>query len=149
MAWYGELKLNTNYELKLLQYIESQIGIPFEFGKNDCPLFIAGAIDAMQGTELRKKYTGKWHDQKSAWKYGREHGGFSKQLHKLGYKTIELPFIQTGDIILMEQKLAHEKKWHSIAVFAGSKVAIVTDTNGVEITNLNEVPNICEVLRWQ
>ena len=36
-----------NKHLELLEYIESQIGIPFEYGKHDCPLFIAGAIDVM------------------------------------------------------------------------------------------------------
>ncbi len=138
-----------NKELKLLKYIESQIGISFEYGINDCPLFASGAIDAMHGTKLREKYTGLWHDQKSAWRYATKYGSLSETLHKLGYKSIELPFIQTGDIIIMEQKLAKERKWHSIAVFTGSKVAIVTDVNGVEIISLNKVPNVCEVLRWQ
>lgn len=132
-----------------MKYIERQIGIPFEFGKQDCPLFIAGAIDAMRGTKLREKYTGLWHDRKSAWKYAKKHGGLSEQLKKLGYKPVEFPFIQTGDIIIMEQRLAHEKKWHSAAIFTGSKVAIVTDINGVEIIPLNKVPNAREVLRWQ
>jgi hypothetical protein len=137
-----------NKELKLIKYIESQIGVPFKYGKNDCPAFIAGAIDAMHGTNLRKKYTGLWHDQKSAWKYAKKNGSLAEQLKKLGCKPIEFPFIQTGDIIIMEQKLAHEKKWHSAAVFTSSKVAIITDVNGVEIIPLSKVPNICEVLRW-
>ena len=137
-----------NKELKLMNYIESQLGIPFEFGKQDCPLFVAGAIDAIHGTNLRKKYTGLWHDKKSAWQYARINGGLSEQLKGLGYKSVEFSFIQTGDIIVMEQKLAHEKKWHSAAIFTGSKVAIVTDINGVEIISLKKVPNILEVLRW-
>lgn len=142
-----------NKHLELLEYIESQIGIPFEYGKHDCPLFIAGAIDVMHSdkldTKLREKYTGKWHNQKTAWKYARRHGSMSEVCKKLGYIPVELSYIQTGDIIVMEQKLAHEKKWHSIAVFTGSKVAIMTDINGVELISVKEVPNICEVLRWE
>ena len=46
----------------------------------------------------------------------------------------------------MEQKLAHEKKWHAGAVFTGSKVAVLIDI-GVEVITLNKVPNLCEVLR--
>ncbi len=137
-------------ELKLIRYIESQIGTPFEYGSHDCPLFILGAIDAMHGTKLREKYTGLWHDKKSAWKHVKKHGTLAEQIKNLGCKIIiELPFIQTGDILIMEQRLAHEKKWHSAAIFTGSKVAIVTDINGVEIIALNKVPNVCEVLRWQ
>lgn len=141
--------LDFKKEIALIEYIESQMGLPFEFGKNDCPLFVAGAIDAMHDTKLRDKYTGLWHDKKSAWKYLRKNGGFSKVLYGLGFTLVELPYIQTGDIILMEQRLAHEKKWHSAAVFTGSKVAIMTDTNGVEIVNIDKVPNLCKVLRWQ
>lgn len=135
-------------ELKLLKYIENQIGIPFKFGVYDCPIFLAGAIDVMHNTKLREKYIGAWHDRKSAWKYAKKHGTLSEHLKKLGYVSIELPFIQTGDIIVMEQRLTHEKKWHSGGIFTGSKVAIMTDLNGVEIISLSEVPNVCEVLRW-
>lgn len=135
-------------ELKLIKYVESQIGVPFEYGKNDCPLFVCGAIDVMYSTQLRKKYTGLWHDKKSAWKYGRKYGSLSKTLRGLGCKPVEFPFIKTGDIIIMEQRLAHEKKWHSAAVFTGSKVAIVTNVKGVEIITLAELPNVCEVLKW-
>lgn len=135
--------------MTLIGYIESQIGIPFEYGVNDCPLFVAGAIDVMHNTKFKEKYAGKWHDKKTAWKFARKNGSMAEVLKNLGCITIELPFIQTGDIIIMEQKLAHEKKWHSIAVFTGSKVAIVTDTKGVELVSINKVPNVCEVLRWQ
>lgn len=133
--------MNKSYQL--LKYIESQIGIPFEFGKQDCHLFIAGAIDAMHDTNLREKYTGLWHDKKSAEKYAKKHCSLSEHVKKLGYKSVEFKFIQTGDIIILERILAYETG----AIFTGSKVAIVTDLNGVEIIPLNKVPNMCEVLR--
>jgi ribosomal protein L27 len=141
--------LNPSSEIALQEYVQEQLGKPFEFGYNDCPLFVAGAIDAMKGTELRDKYTGLWHSQASAWKYAKKNGDLSEQLKKLGFKTVELSHIQTGDVIVMEQRLAHEKKWRSVAVCIGSKVAIVRDDIGVEIVNIFKVPNITEVLRWQ
>ena len=141
--------MNPSSEIALHDYVQEQIGKPFEFGYNDCPLFVAGAIDAMKGTELRDKYTGLWHSQASAWKYAKKNGDLSEQLKKLGFETVELSHIQTGDVIVMEQRLAHEKKWRSVAVCVGSKVAIVRDDIGVEIVNIFKVPNITEVLRWQ
>ena len=141
--------MNPSSEIALHDYVQEQIGKPFEFGYNDCPLFVAGAIDAMKGTELRDKYTGLWHSQASAWKYAKKNGDLSEQLKKLGFETVELSHIQTGDVIVMEQRLAHEKKWRSVAVCIGSKVAIVRDDIGVEIVNIFKVPNITEVLRWQ
>ena len=49
----------------------------------------------------------------------------------------------------MEQRLAHEKKWRSVAVCLGSTVAIVRNDIGVEVINIAQVPNMTEVLRWQ
>ena len=141
--------MNPSSEIALQEYVQEQLGKPFEFGYNDCPLFVAGAIDAMKGTELRDKYTGLWHSQASAWKYAKKNGDLSEQLKKLGFETVELSHIQTGDVIVMEQRLAHEKKWRSVAVCVGSKVAIVRDDIGVEIVDIFKVPNITEVLRWQ
>ena len=57
--------------------------------------------------------------------------------------------MQTGDIIVMEQRLAHEKKWRSVAICIGSKVAVVTEENGVELVTINNIPNMTEVMRWQ
>lgn len=141
--------MNPSSEIALHNYVQEEIGKPFKFGVNDCPLFVAGAIDAMYKTSLRDEYTGKWKGQKSAWKYAKKHGDISEQLKSKGCVNVELTHIQTGDIIVMEQKLAHEKYWRSVAVCLGSTVAIVRDDIGVDIVTINQVPNLTEVLRWQ
>ena len=141
--------MNPESEIALHNYVQEEIGKPFKFGVNDCPLFVAGAIDAMKGTSLRDEYTGKWESQKSAWKYAKKHGDISEQLKSKGCVNVELTHIQTGDIIVMEQRLAHEKYWRSVAVCLGSTVAIVRDDIGVDVVTINQVPNLTEVLRWQ
>jgi len=141
--------VNPSSEIALHNYVQEEIGKPFKFGINDCPLFVAGAIDAMYKTSLRDEYTGKWKSQKSAWKYAKKHGDISEQLKSKGCINIELSHIQSGDIIVMEQRLAHEKYWRSVAVCLGSTVAIVRDDIGVDIVTINQVPNLTEVLRWQ
>ncbi len=141
--------MNPSSEIALHHYVQGEIGKPFKFGVNDCPLFVAGAIDAMYGTSLRDEYTGKWNTQKSAWKFARKNGDISEQLKSKGCVNVELTHIQTGDIIVMEQRLAHEKYWRSVAVCLGSTVAIVRDDIGVDIVSINQVPNLTEVLRWQ
>ena len=70
-------------------------------------------------------------------------------LKKYSFKSVDYQFMQTGDIIVMEQKLAHEKKWRSVAICIGSKVAVVTEENGVELVTINNIPNMTEVMRWQ
>lgn len=45
-----------NWESKLAAYLEN-VG-PFEWGKNDCCLFAANAVEAMTGVDPAKKYRG-------------------------------------------------------------------------------------------
>lgn len=141
--------MNPDKEQKLHAYVESQMGLPFKFGVNDCPLFTLGCMDVMHDTDRRKEFIGLWHDQKSAWKWAKKHGDIYDHLLKWGYKRVDIQFIQTGDIVIMEQNLAHAKKWRSVAVCLGSKVAIVTEDYGVIPVDLKEVPNIKGVVRWQ
>ncbi len=141
--------MNPNVEIKLKNYVESQIGLPFEFGVNDCPLFTLGAIDIMLDTEYKKDFIGKWKDQKSAWKYAKKHGDIYEHLLKWGFKRVNIQFMQIGDIIIMAQDLAHAKKWRSVAVCMGSQVAIVTEDYGVQLVNIRAVPNVTGVVRWQ
>ena len=141
--------MSPDVEIKLHNYVESQIGIPFKFGKNDCPLFTLGAVDVMLGTQYKKEFVGKWNDQKSAWKYAKKNGDIYHHLLKYGFKRVDIQFIQTGDILIMAQDLAHAKKWRSVAVCMGRKIAIVSMENGVELVDIRDVPNITGVVRWQ
>ena len=139
--------MSPDVEIKLHNYVESQIGIPFEFGVNDCPLFVLGAIDIIHGTEHKKEFIGKWTDQKTAWKYAKKNGDIYEHLLTWGYKRVDIQFIQIGDIIIMAQDLAHAKKWRSVAVCMGSKIAIVSNENGVELVDIRQVPNVTGVVR--
>lgn len=141
--------MSPDKEKKLHDYVESQMGLPFQFGVNDCPLFTLGCIDIMLDTDYRKDFLGKWTDQKSAWKYSKKHGDIYEHLLRWGFERENIQFIQTGDIIIMEQSLAHAKKWRSVAVCLGSKIAIVTEEYGVIPVGLGDVPNIKGVVRWQ
>jgi hypothetical protein len=135
-------------EIALIYYAQGQIGRPFEFGQHDCPLFVLGAMDIMTGDNRREQMTGLWHDQKSAWKYAKKHGDICDHLKKYSFKSVDYDLMQTGDIVVMEQRLAHEKKWRSVGVCLGAKVAIVTEQSGVELVAIKDVPNLIEVMRW-
>jgi hypothetical protein len=135
-------------EIKLHDYVQGEIGKVFEFGKHDCPLFVLGAMDIMTGDHRREEMTGLWHDQKSAWKYARKNGDICDHLKEYSFKSVDYQYMQTGDIVVMEQRLAHEKKWRSVAVCLGSKVAIMSEPNGVELIAIKDIPNMTEVMRW-
>lgn len=140
--------MSPDVEIRLHNYVETQIGIPFEFGVNDCPMFTLGAIDIMLGTDYKKSFVGKWDDQKSAWKYAKKNGDIYEHLLKWGFKRVDIQFVQIGDVIIMAQDLAHAKKWRSVAVCMGSKIAIVSNENGVELVDIRQVPNVTGVVRY-
>ena len=140
--------MNPDVEIKLHNYVETQIGLPFEFGVNDCPLFTLGAIDIMLDTNHRKDFLGKWKDQKSAWKYAKINGDIYEHLLKWGFKRVNIQYVHVGDIIIMAQDLAHAKKWRSVAVCMGSKIAIVSNENGVELVDIRQIPNVTGVVRY-
>jgi hypothetical protein len=140
--------MNTTQEIALHQYVGSLIGEPFCFGKNDCPLFAAGALDAMFGGDRKKRMTGLWNDKKSAWKYMRQNGSIADHLRAEGCVNVDLPYMRTGDFIIMSRRLAHEKRWHSVGIFLGRKIAIVTDDDGVILVDQQNLQGIDEVLRW-
>ena len=128
-----------------MEYVETQLSLPFELGKNDCILFVAGAIDAMQGSKLREKYTGLWETQSDVTVYQKHNKSVSEVLHEIGYEPVELNYIQTGDIIIIEQE---ENNLRTYAVLAGSKVAVFTEKGLISVP-INSIEKITEVLRCQ
>ena len=144
----GKTSVNPSKEIALHEYVQSEMGKPFKYGTHDCPLFAAGVLDIFAGTSHREELTGMWHDQKSAWRYMRKNGDIHTNLVNAGCVPVVDSHIQTGDFLCMEQKLAHEKKWHSVGVCIGSKAAILTEEDGVLIVAMSEVPNMTRAVRY-
>ena len=140
--------MNPDKEIAIHEYIQSQIEIPFEYGVHDCPLFAMGVLDILAETNYREEMSGKWHDQKSAWRYARKEQDIIEFFETAGCTEVEWAKMQTGDFVCMEQKLAHEKKWRSVAVCIGSKVATLTRDENLIILPISAVPNMVKVLRY-
>lgn len=141
--------MNPKQEIALHHYVQSKLGEPFQYGVNDCPLFVAGAIDVMYKTSLKEEFADKWNSKASAWKYVKQNGTISEHLKDKECSVVDFNHIQTGDIIVMEQLLSNEKQWRSVAVCLGSNAAIVRDDIGVDVVSIKSIPNVVEVLRWQ
>ena len=105
-----DIKKDINYNIKLQEFLSENDNTVFEYGKNDCLLFTAKAIEAMA---LDYKVV---DDVKSQFNY-RSQSGAAKALLKLGYKSpmemleanaIKLANIyqvKTGDIAIIKNEL--------------------------------------------
>lgn len=124
--------MNGDKEIALHDYVQSQIGIPFEYGVHDCALFSAGAIDIIAGTSIREKLTGLWKDKKTAIAYEKENG--IEEYLKERFTSIDKGHMQTGDVVLIDVK-----GWISTAICIGSKIAFLMD-KGLQIQSADTLP---------
>jgi hypothetical protein len=49
-----------DWEARLHDYLESVADAPFEYGRNDCALFVAGAVNAMTGHDFGAPFRGRY-----------------------------------------------------------------------------------------
>jgi len=124
--------VNGDKEVALHDYIQSQMGKPFEYGVHDCALFSAGAIDVIADSSIRDELTGLWNDKKSAIAYEKEHG--IEDYLKERFSSIDESHIQTGDVILIDMK-----GWISTSICIGSKIAFLMD-KGIQIQPIGSLP---------
>lgn len=68
------MKRKDTWHADLADYIVKQRAEPFEWGKNDCALFAAGAVFAMTGEDVAKQYRGKYKSLRGAIGTLRKHG---------------------------------------------------------------------------
>jgi len=60
------MKRIDTWDMALHEHVESRVGKPFEWGSNDCALFVCDGIQAMTGTDVAGDFRGKYTDQAGA-----------------------------------------------------------------------------------
>lgn len=95
------VKRRHDWRARLQSYLASVAREPFEYGRHDCALFAAGAVEAMTGSDLARGFRG----------YRTEKGGI-KKLRKKGYddqfafleatlREIPPAFAKVGDVAVV------------------------------------------------
>lgn len=138
--------MTPDKEIALHSYIQDQIGLPFEFGVNDCPLFAFGALDVLADTNHREEMLGLWNSKHQAWDYAKNHGTIKDHLVEWGCKEVKT-YAVTGDFVLLTSGTDYSKGWRSVAVYLGGKVAMMT-VDGVGIYSLERMPEVTGVVRY-
>lgn len=63
-----------DWQARLREYVAAQARAPFRYGKHDCALFAAGAVNAMTGVDLARGWRGKYRSLKRGLAMVREAG---------------------------------------------------------------------------
>jgi len=94
--------LNRRYDWasQMFSVIDAHINSPFEWGMNDCCLFVARVVDAMCGTKHEVELSKHYSDEASALLYIEQSGGIGKAVETyIGQsKTEGRP--KRGDVVL-------------------------------------------------
>lgn len=89
-------------ELRLQQFVRSEIGKPFEWGETNCLALALRAVDYLHGTTLHADHKHRMTSAKRAQAGTRKHGlaGVMRFLEKAGLVEVKPNFAQPGDILL-------------------------------------------------
>lgn len=75
--------------------------LPFEWGTNDCGLYIADAVKAMTGEDIAHDFRGKYKTETGAKRQlAKLYGGGLDKVMDAKLERIEVPFVQRGDVVL-------------------------------------------------
>jgi hypothetical protein len=95
-----------DWQKRLSEYIVRCTYTPFQYGSQDCGLFVAGAIEAMTGVDVAAQLRGRYTTRTTAFKaIGRMCGqptmaAAADHLARIhGFQEVQVPFAQRGDAV--------------------------------------------------
>ena len=103
----------VDWVTKLMDFIQEVKDKPFEWGKWDCCIFADEALYRISGKRVIPDGIKGWATEEEAQKtikaYGKTLGNsLNKAAKKAGMKEIDLPYLSTGDLVLMKTEVGGE-----------------------------------------
>jgi hypothetical protein len=101
-----------SWEKKLADFIEERSDKPFEWGKNDCCLFVADAVKAITGIDYAASFRTKYENKNGAYKALKKFasGDIIETIKKIAnqnnFKEISPKLAKRGDIGIVYPKQA-------------------------------------------
>lgn len=125
-----------DWRSQLGAYVASVRAEPYAFGKQDCWLFVAGAIEAMTGTDHAKKHRGRYKTARGALDIMKQAGAADMaDFTGLHLEEIEAPvFAQIGDVMAIPTDDAFG---YSLGILNGEQVLVVTP-NGIGVRDRSD-----------
>lgn len=95
----------SNWEQNLNQYLSAHLDAKFDWGRLDCALFVAGAVEAQTGVDHGKAFRGAYSDEAGAMKAIVAIGG-AKNIVELmdGFLPRRVrSMVQRGDVVMCRE----------------------------------------------
>lgn len=125
-----------DWRSRLGAYVTSVRAKPYAFGEQDCWLFVAGAIEAMTGTDHAAKHRGRYKTARGALGIMKRAGADDMAAFAgLHLEEIEAPvFAQIGDVVAIPTDDAFG---YSLGILNGERILVVTP-NGIDTRDRSE-----------
>lgn len=100
------VKRLPDWRNRLDAYLDEKTREPFEYGTNDCALFVAGAVNAMTGFDPAEGFRGRYHTSAQAQRSLLSHG-YEKvtEMARQFFREIHPSRAQIGDLAVAEDAL--------------------------------------------
>lgn len=97
---------HQDWPTRLFSFIEERRDAPFEWGRQDCCLFVCDGIHAMTGVDPAKPdFRGRYKDGLGAARLLKKHGGVEAVAGmvcaRLGFAPVPVASAQRGDVVLI------------------------------------------------
>lgn len=124
-------------DIRLMEFVRSEVGRPFEWGETNCLALALRAVDAMRGTTLHATHRHRMSSAARALAGTRKHGldGVVRFLQQHGLIELAPNFAQEGDILLG----LSEDGQIAAHVSLGTRVLSSTPDDGVILLRLATV----------
>lgn len=119
----------TDWVEQLWRVVKAYDGVPFEYGRHDCCLFVARCIDAMTDSDLAWTLAYHYHDEPSALAFIRHECGIERAVSGFLGDTVDgLP--RRGDVAMVPTE-----RGDGVGMCVGTTIAVAGD--GVEFYPLS------------
>tara|TARA_B100000686_G_C16621135_1_gene879294 strand:- start:81 stop:551 length:471 start_codon:yes stop_codon:yes gene_type:complete len=121
------MERRENWEHFLSEFIFKRKDCPFEYGKNDCCLFVADAVEVMTGIDTAEDFRFQYKGKKEAYNllYRFSGGYILETVRKLtkayGMPEIKPGFASRGDVVLIDGLMGEAL---GIVDMSGTKIVV-------------------------
>lgn len=130
----------ADWRVRLDAYFAMVVGTPFQYGRHDCALFVAGAVEAMTGSDPAAPWRGRYTTLEGGLKALRK-AAYLTPLELVGdlFAPVAPALAQVGDIAQLDV----EGGLPALGIVAGEVVAVLRPEG------LGWVPRMLAVSAWR
>jgi len=134
--------VRPDVEIRLITFVQGQIGKPFDYGAHDCVTFAAGALDIISGGNTAEVIADRRKTVNELDAYIAKYGDIESHIALAGGYRIDRGMMSTGDLVICK-----DDSGESCGVSLGARTAFNTSDRGVVLLPNRALRDVHAVMR--